>query len=222
MKSSFHRRASVALLVSLVGLSLAAQTPPSTPEASPAHASALGFSYALPVDWQVTEFPTPPSLSGVKEQVQQNAASEDEKKGVGCAQVALTGRHGNPTSLVIVMQLPFACLGKAATDADLPGFAEGASAQLQQQFEFANTTRGSYSLGSHGMWIERSKGALKGHPELPYVTEIACSLLKKGAVCWMALAADDASLQEFEESTVVLEGEAPAALVPHTAFDKKP
>jgi hypothetical protein len=199
-----------------------AESPAPVPADSTSHTSPVGFSYGLPADWQVTEFPAPPTLSGMKEQAHQSAATEDEKKGVSCIQVAFTGRHGDPTSIVVVVQLPFDCLGQTATEKDLPGFAEGASEQLKQQFNFTQTTQGSYSLGSHNMWIERSKGAPKGHPETPYTTEITCTVLKKGAVCWMALASDDASLQAFEQSKVALEGEGPAALVPATAFEKKP
>jgi hypothetical protein len=38
----------------------------------------------------------------------------------------------------------------------------------------------------------------------------------------MTTAADDAALQTFEHGAVTLDQEAPAALVPPTAFDKKP
>jgi hypothetical protein len=137
-------------------------------------------------------------------------------------QVAFTGRHGDPASVVIAVQLPFACLGQIATEKDLPGFAQGASAQLKQQFAFTDTAQSSYLLGSHSMWTERSKGIVKGHPEAHYTTEITCTVLKTGAVCWMAVAADSAALAAFEQGQVVLEGESPAPLVPSTAFEKKP
>jgi hypothetical protein len=55
-----------------------------------------------------------------------------------------------------------------------------------------------------------------------YTVETVCSVLKKGAVCWMAMAADKAGLQTFENGAVTLDGEVPAALVPATAFQKKP
>jgi hypothetical protein len=55
-----------------------------------------------------------------------------------------------------------------------------------------------------------------------YTVETVCSVLKKGAVCWMAMAADKAGLQTFENGAVALDGEVPAALVPATAFEKKP
>ena len=191
-------------------------------QASPtqAHASDLGYTYSLPTEWEVVA--TPSTLADVKQQQSQNATSEDEKKGVACVQVSLTAKHGAPTSVVVVMELPFECFGQSMTDKDLPGFAQGASEGMKQTFDISDPVYGSYTLGTHSMWVERAKGTPKGHPEVPYTVEIACSLLKKGAVCWMAMAADDASLQIFENGVVALEGEAPLALVPTTAFDKKP
>ena len=199
---------------------LLAQPPATGAIASVSHISSLGFSYSLPGDWQVVETPEPTTLSGMKERAQ-GTAGEDEKKGVGCVQVAFTGRHGAPASVVIAVQLPFACLGQTATEKDLPGFAQGAYAQLRRQFDFTDTMQSSYLLGSHSMWTERSRSILKGHPNAPYTAEIACTLLKKGAVCWMAVTADSAALADFEQGQVVLEGESPAALVPPTAFEKK-
>jgi hypothetical protein len=38
----------------------------------------------------------------------------------------------------------------------------------------------------------------------------------------MAVAADDAALKTFEHGAVTLDDEPPVALVPATAFDKKP
>ena len=219
------RRIKIGCFVSFLALAtlqLPAQTSARGTIASVSHNSSLGFSYSLPGDWQVVESPAPPTLSSMKEQAQQNATSEDEKKGVGCVQVAFTGSHGDPASVVIAVQLPFDCLGQAATEKDLPGFAQGASEQLKQQFDFTETAQASYSLGSHSMWSERSRGTLKGHPEAPYTTEITCTVLKKGAVCWMAVTADDAALHAFEQGQVILEGESPRALIPPTAFEKKP
>jgi hypothetical protein len=72
------------------------------------------------------------------------------------------------------------------------------------------------------MWIERAKGTPKGHPEISYTIEISCGLLKKAAVCWMAMAADDMALHTFERGVVTLDGGSSEALVPPTAFDKKP
>jgi hypothetical protein len=211
------RAASIALVVFLGGATLIAQAPAA---ASEAHASDLGFTYSLPQDWDVVN--SNPTLPGVKEQAQQNASTDEEKKGVACVQIALTARHGEPASVLVVVQLPFACFGQSMNPKDLPGFAQGASEGIKQSFDVSDPVYGDYALGSHSMWIERAKGTPKGHPEAPYTVEIACTLLKKGAVCWMAMAASDDALKVLEQGQVVLEDESPAALVPATAFDKKP
>jgi hypothetical protein len=108
------------------------------------------------------------------------------------------------------------------TEAQLPGFASGASEGLKQSFDMGEPVTANYALGSHTMWIERAKGTPKGHPELSYTVEITCGLLKKAAVCWMAMAADDTALRTFERGVVNLDGESSGALVPPTAFLKKP
>src|ERR1700735_4207087 len=199
------RPISFAFVLCLSGAALAAQTP----AAPKAHASDLGFTYSLPSDWEVVN--ANPTLSGVKEQAQQNATTEDEKKGVACVQIALTARGGSPSSVLVVVELPFACFGQTMSSKDLPGFAQGASEGIKQSFDISDPVYGDYTLGSHGMWIERAKGSPKGHPEAPYTVEIACTLLKKGAVCWMALAASDAALKIIEGGAVALEGERPTA-----------
>ena len=206
----------IAFLV-LCGASLLAQAPA---PASEKHTSDLGFSYSLPTNWEVVD--AHPLLPAVKEQQSQSAGSEDEKKGISCVQIALTARHGNPASVVVAVQLPFACFGQQMSDKDLPGFAQGASEGLRKNFVISDPAYGAYMLGTHSMWIERAMGVVIGHPESQYTVEITCGLLKKGAVCWMAMAADQSALQTFEHGTVSLDGEAPSALVPSTAFDKKP
>jgi hypothetical protein len=198
----------------------ATQSVTESPSPSSTHTSELGFAYSVPTDWTVVDNSS--TLPDVKQQAQQNATSAEDKRGEACVQIPLTARHGDPTSLLVVVQLPFDCLGQAATEKDLPGFADGASEELKKKFDFSDPSYGSYSLGTHTMWIERIKGTLKDHPESAYTVEIACSVLRKGAVCWMAMAADNEALEVFEKGTVALEGEAPKALVPSTAFDKKP
>ena len=188
--------------------------------ASEIHTSTLGYGYSLPSTWDVVS--TAPTLAGVKEQAQQNAASDDEKKGVACVQIAFTARHSEPTSVVVVVELPFACFGQSMTPKDLPGFAQGASEGIRQSFDVTDPVYADYTLGSHSFWIERAKGVPKGHPEAPYTVEVACTLLKKGAVCWMALAANDEALQVFEAGAVTLDGETPVSLVPANVFEKKP
>ena len=208
------------LVASLLLLSTSTLLAQATAPASQPHSNDLGFSYTLPSDWQVVD--AAPSLPVVKQQADQNAASEDEKRGVACVQIALTARHGNPASVVVVVDLPFACFGQTMADKDLPGFAAGAAEGIKQSFDISDPVYGAYTLGAHSVWIERAKGTPKGHPESPYTVEIVCSLLKKGAVCWMAMAADPGALQIFESGSVALEGEPASVLVPTTAFDKKP
>lgn len=195
--------------------SLVAQTP-----APVKHTNAIGFSYSLPADWQVTE--TQPTLSALKQEQSQNATSDEEKKGLACAQIALTARHGNPVSMIAITTLPFYCFGQPMTDKDLPGFAQAGLDDLKKSFDLGEPVYGAYSRGSHNMWIERVTGAVIGHAELHYTAEIVCSLLKNGAVCWMSMATDDAELRTFERGLVTLDGEAPVALVPVDAFVKKP
>lgn len=187
---------------------------------SQAHVSSLGFSYSVPPEWDVIDSSS--TLPDVKKQAQNSADSDQEKRGASCVDVALTARHGSPASVLVVVQLPFDCLGQVATEKDLPGFAQGASEGLKQNFDLTEPAVGSYPIGSHSFWIERATGTPKGHAEVPYTVEITCTLLKKGAVCWMTMAADADALKVFESGAVSLEGEAPAALVPATAFDKKP
>jgi hypothetical protein len=196
------------------------QAPAPAPAAPLQHASSLGFSYSVPSDWEVVD--SQGKLPGVREQADKNASSDAEKKGLACVQIALTARHGEPASVVVEVALPFDCFGEAMTEAELPGFASGASEGLKQSFDIGEPVTANYSLGSHTMWIERAKGTPKGHPEVPYTVEITCGLVKKAAVCWMAMAADDAALRTFERGGVTLDGESSPALVPATAFDKKP
>lgn len=211
------------VVLAFSGVNLVAQTPAPAPPAAPAsqpHASELGFSYSIPTDWQVVD--AQGTLPTVKAQANQNATSEDEKKGLACVELALTARHGDPASILVEVALPFDCFGQQMTDKDLPGFASGASEGLKQSFDVSDPVFATYSLGSHSMWIERAKGTPKANPELSYTVEITCSLLKKAAVCWMAMAADDAALHVFERGAVTLDGESDGALVPPTAFAKKP
>lgn len=184
------------------------------------HSSPIGYTYSVPADWQVID--TASSVAGVKQQAQQNATEDVEKRGAACVDVSLTARHGAPPSVVVIVELPFDCLGETATEKDLPGFAQGASEGLKQNFDLSEPVTTSYKLGAHSMWVERAQGSPKGHSELTYTVEIACSLLKKGAVCWMTMAADPDSLKAFDTGAVSIEGEAPTALVPATVFAKKP
>jgi hypothetical protein len=205
---------------------LAAQAPAGSakPDTTPSGATAsaapsaqvqrddIGFSYSLPADWEFVVPPTPPKV------VTPYPTLAAPAKGDACVEVALTAKHGTPASVVVVIALPFACYGQTMTAADLENFGDGAGEGMKQTFDIAEPVEATYSLGSHTVWIERAKGTPKNHPENPFTFEIACTVLQKGAACWMTMAADAASLQAFEQGTVSLDGEAPEALVPATAF----
>jgi hypothetical protein len=208
-------------LVLLCCLPLAAQTPATAP-ATQTHASPLGFAYAIPANWEVVD--TKPSLPAVQQEVAKNAKSEDEKKGISCVEVALTARHGDPASVVVVVGLPYSCYGQTMTDKDLPAFGSGAAEGVKNTFDLSDPIRGTYALGTHSVWIERATGTLKDDhdPKVKYTVETVCSVLKNSAVCWMAMAADQDGLRTFEQGVVTLEGDAPVALVSADAFQKKP
>lgn len=226
-----------AMLTAALCASLTAQTPataaapPANPPADqttnkPASAPALrnhsndvGFSYALPEDWQAMD--AQPSLPLVRQQAESSAASDDEKRGIACAQVALSARHGSPASMMVVVTLPFDCFGQSISDKDLPGMANGAAEGIKRNFDLATPIYAAYKLGGHYLWIERAKTSRKDNPAQQYTMETVCTALKKGTVCWMMLAADDASLAAFEHGPVTLEGVPFDALVPTHAFDKK-
>lgn len=208
----------ISLLV-FCGASLLAQVPTSVPAPQP-HGDDLGFSYSLPSDWEVVD--ALPALPALQQQEANGVTGEEQKKSIGCVKIPLTARHGTPPSVVVVMAMPFDCFGQTITEKDLPGFAAGATVGVKQTFEVSDAVFGTFPMGSHNLWIERAKGIPKGRAEPKFTIEIVCALLKKAAVCWMVIAADDGALQTFEHSAVSLDGEIAPALVQATAFDKKP
>jgi len=207
----------------LLGLSAAvfvAQSPsPAQPQAG-THSADLGFSYSVPHDWEVLSAPS--SVDQQKSEASRNAATDEEKKGLACLEPVLTARDRKSGSILSVEALPFACFGHELTNEDLPGFAASAPEVLKQSFDLGEPVFATYVLGTHSMWIERAHATLKDHPEVSFTVEIACGLLKKAAVCWLAVAGDDDALRAFERAAVILDGETLNALVPPTAFDKKP
>ncbi|MGB8259690.1 MAG: hypothetical protein WCE75_05045 [Terracidiphilus sp.] len=206
-----------AFLLALGIAALPAQTP-SAP-ATRAYSSPLGFSYSFPADWQVVDMSA--TLPDAQKQAQQKAASEDEKRGAACIQIALSARHGSPVSTVVALVLPFACLGSEMTEKDLPGMASGAIDGISPNFNLGEPVFGSYSLGRHSLFIERVSASLKGNMGAQFTIESVCTLVEKGAVCWMAMAATDPDLAVFEHGLVTLDKEPPTALVPADAFQKK-
>ena len=193
--------------------------PPPPSDAQAAHTSDLGFSYSLPPDWEVVD--TKPMLPNVLQQAARDYGNEAAKM-AACVQLPLTAHHGNPASAIAVVGLSFDCMGHSFTAQDLPGIASGVNDGLKKNIQVANPVINTYTLGTHSLWIERASGSLVGHPEINRTLETVCSVLKKGVVCWMTMAADDASLQTFEQSTVTLDDDAATALVPADALQKKP
>jgi hypothetical protein len=177
----------------------------------------LGFSYAIPTDWDVVDY-----SAEAKEEARQNAPTEEDKKALGCAVMGLEAKHGTPVSTIVEVALPFDCFGQVMQPSDLPQLAAGASAAFQQTFDVGEPVLGAYTRGEHSFWIERASATLKGQPTVEYKIEIACTVAKKAAVCWMTMAANNTALAVFERGMVSVDGDAREALVPETAFDKKP
>lgn len=197
---------------------LSAQFPAGATEAS-AGSAELGFSYKLPGDWTVA--PEHSTLPAAKQNAEQSAKSPGEVLSVACAQPVLSAQHGKPASVIVVVALPFSCYGQPIDAKSLPGFAVGVADGLKQNFDISDPVYGNYTLGTHKFWIERAIGSPKNHPKSEFTLEIACTVLKKSAACWMAIASDADGLRDFENSVVTLDGEPPLVLVPIDAFVKK-
>jgi hypothetical protein len=181
-------------------------------------AADLGFRYDLPQGWTIIAAkPASQAIYGVPPDA---AITEEQKKGTACIQISLTAMHGEPASVIVIVGLPFDCYGQTMSAPDLAGFGAGVAEGLKQVFDISAPVTGKYALGTHPFWIERARGNPKGHPEVPYTVETACSLLKKGVVCWTAATADADSLKAFEQAPVGLEGDEPTALVPDSVFAK--
>ncbi len=187
---------------------------------SPAdNSAAFGFSYKLPADWTFT---APRSALPAAKQDAENAAKKPEEVlDIACAQPALSAQHGKPPSAIVVVALPFSCYGQTMTDKDLSDFAAGVSDGLKQNFNVSSPVFGNYTLGTYKFWIERAVGIPKSQPRSEYTLEIACTVLKKSAVCWLAMADDAEGLRDFEHGVVTLDDQPPLALVPIDAFVKK-
>lgn len=212
------KNAIFAALFVFCAASLAGQTLPSAAQTT--HVDPLGFSYSLPADWEQVDMQ--PALPALRQQLDKDATSASEKKGLDCAQLDFGARRGDPPSAIIVVALRYDCYGQTMTDSDLPAFGLGTAQGLKQSWNVDNPVYGAYTLGSHSVWIERATGSPIGHPDMVRSVEAVCTLLKNGAVCWMAMAVDDASMKDFEHGQVVLDNDPPVALVPPGALTKKP
>ncbi len=171
----------------------------------------VGFSYGLTSDWEIVALPTAHAVSVPYPELM-------AKKGDACVEVVFTAKRGTPASVVVVIALPFACYGQSLKASDLANFGAGAAEGLKQTFEVTNVVQGNYTLGSHAIWIERAKGTPKGHAGEPFIFETACTVLTKGAVCWVTMAADRDSLHAFQRAPVTLDGEISPELVPPHSF----
>src|ERR1700733_12323757 len=144
-------------VLALSCLTVAAQVPASTPstESTPAPSEQtakpatsglppevkdtdIGFSYRLPADWE-----TMASKSATPDVPYPTV--EGPKKGNACAQVELTARHGSPSSVVVVVALPFDCYGETLTDQNFADFASGAAEGLKQTFDMSNPVLTNYT-----------------------------------------------------------------------------
>ena len=197
---------------------LPAQSPSASPAAAPAHdkayASSIGFRYSLPSGWEVLDNPSSPDIRNPAGK----SAPDAERRGIDCTQMVLTARHGNPPSMIVAVALPYECFGEAMTEKDLPGFAHGVMKGTDSSFDLSASVTATYDLGLHRLWVERSSATVKDHAEHAYTAETVCTLLKRGAACWMAIAADADALAAFEKGAVKLDGDELPALVPATAF----
>jgi hypothetical protein len=183
------------------------------------HIGAIGFTYSLPAEWTVVDMSS--SLQAERQKAQAEDASEEEKHGVGCIEIALTAHHGNPGSMITAVDLPTACMGVEMSPSDLPGFGRGASQGIQQGFDPGEPTEFNYTLGHHAMWMARFSATPKGSTAPVFTVETVCTLVKKGAVCWMVLAANSDALNTFERGPVVLDSDLPSPLVPRSVFVKE-
>jgi len=189
---------------------------PANPAESPIFKSEGDFTFAYPADWEVLDMK--PMLPVQRLKAEQEAKSDMERKGVDCAQVQLTIRHGDPASVIVIMFLEFKCLGLELKESDLAATGMGVSQGLTRSFTVKDPKYGAYNLGKHAFWIERADGSPVDHPEHQYKLETTCTLLKKGLACWLAMAGSADAITTFEGGKVSLEGDPATALVPASAF----
>jgi hypothetical protein len=196
------------LLVPLAALALV----PLAAQAPHVHTDALGFTFTLPEDWQIiVPKPQPAAATSPPDEV---------RKGIDCMNVPLTATHGNPATVIVIVTLPFDCFGQTMSQQDLPGFGIGVTEGLKVAFDILNPVEATYTLAGHAMWIERVKATPKGLTAPVFTVETTCTLLEKGAACWMAQAGDEAGLTQFEHGLVTLEGSTASQIVPESTFVK--
>lgn len=181
--------------------------------------SEIGFTYAFPTAWELVD--TKPMLPAAQLNAQDKATSDPEKRGAACAQVGFLVKHGAPASVIMSLTLPFDCFGQRFSQEDLPSVGEGMSQGLKKNFNIIDSTYSAYKLGKHNLWVERAKGTPQDQKEPIYTIETACTIVDKGMVCLLTLAADVDGLTTFETGHVSFEGDDPLSLVPAGTFDAK-
>ena len=174
------------------------------------------FSYAYPSNWEVVD--AKPVMPAVRQKVEEGAASDSEKIGAQCTQLALVLREPVLKSSIVVVALPFACVGPVIKESDLPAVATGVSEGVKKGFDVSNSVNATYRSGQHSFWAERTQATSKDHPELAYTLETACTMLKKAVVCWMGFARNQDAIHVLEGGLTSLEGDPPSDLVPPSAF----
>lgn len=178
-----------------------------------------GFTYTYPANW--TEVDTKPMMPAMHMSVEDKASSSMEKKGAACTNIPLMLRNEELKAQIIVLSMPYSCVGDAVKNTTLSAIASGIAEGLQKGLNIVDPHYEAYKLGTHEMWIVRSLAAPKTMPEHMLSQETACTLLKSALVCWMGFAATPDGLHTMEEGQVTLDGEKPFALVPATVFKKK-
>lgn len=178
--------------------------------------SEAGYTYSYPADWEVVD--TKPMLPVQRLKAEQDATSDMERKGASCVEIQLMIRHGDPKSVILVMYLDFKCVGVELKQSDLASTGMGMSQGLTKSFKIKEAKYGAFKLGSHTFWIERAEGSPTEYPEKAYSLETTCTILKKGLVCWLDMAASPDAITAFESGKVSLEGEPQSVLVPSSAF----
>jgi hypothetical protein len=204
----------VSIFAGLSGIAMAQA--PASAATTQIFSSDAGFSYNYPSDWTVVNMQ--PAISSIRKDVESKSTSESEKKGADCTQLALMLEHGEHSSMIEAMVLPFDCTGNPMTEKDLPSVGVGMSQGLSSYLDTNTPTYGSYKRGTHAMWIEKLTGNFKDKPEQKLQIEVVCGLLQKSLVCWMAFAYTDADLKVFEQSSAKLENDTLPQLVPADAF----
>ena len=190
-----------------------------SPGEAATYTSDAGFSYTYPADWTVID--SKPMLPAIQLEAKDKADSEVEKQGVDCTQIGLLLRHSALRSSIVVLVLPYGCVGSALRQSDLAAVASGIAEGVKKNYDIKDPAYAAYKLGKISFSAERSQATSKAHPELTYTLETTCGLLSKAMVCWMAFANNEAAISALENGMTSLEGAPVLPLVPPAVFAKK-